>query len=177
MMRDDDNFSTLKNEQLVFKPLQRLRMKLARVGRFQSLIVRQSANPPVINHSGLGDDFRNNRVSIQSEIGPKGGAQEDHVADIEALVLQHMDVGAAGHRSEFGEELLQLLAVKLVIAQHVNDRQLSECLESPLHPIAASVDVTGKNYGVRCHIGRRERREFHVQITEDVQAHESLVRR
>ena len=78
-------------------------MKLAGIGWPQPLVIRQSADSPVIVHPGLGHHLRNHGVAIQSEIGPEGCAKKRDLANRAAFIFQQMDIRASSHFFEFGD--------------------------------------------------------------------------
>ena len=54
-----------------------------------------------------------------------------------------------GQFLQFLDELLKLLAVEFVVAEHVNDGPVRKGLQCPFQAIAAGADVAGQNDGIR----------------------------
>lgn len=176
MVGHNHDLPPLEVEQLILKPLPRLSMKLAGIAGPQTPIIWQRANPPIIIHPGLGHHLRNDGVAVQSKIRPEGRAKKGDPADRAAFIFQQTDVRAPSHFFEFGDELLEFLAIEFVVAQHVNHGAISKGLERPLQAVTSRADVPCKNDCVRLHGWRRERLKFEMQIAEEVEAHGTSMR-
>src|SRR5215831_4161685 len=107
-------------------------MKPTCVGGRQSAVPRQSPDLPEIVQARLGDDFRHDGVTVEGKVCPKSCSQEDHIPDAAALVFQHMDIGAVSQLVKILNEFLKLLTVELVVAEHVHNGSIDECLQGPL---------------------------------------------
>jgi hypothetical protein len=94
MVSHDYDLPPAQAQQLILEPLPRLGMKLASIGWPQPLVIRQSADPPVIVHPGLGYHLRNHGVAIQSEISPEGCAEKRDLANRAAFIFQQVDIRA-----------------------------------------------------------------------------------
>ena len=88
-----------------------------------------------------------------------------------ALVFKQMNIGALRHLLEFLNELLNLLAVKLVIAENVDNRSIGKAPQGPLQAVSAGADVTGQDHGIRRNRRRCEGLKLQVQVAENVKAH------
>ena len=82
-----------------------------------------------------------------------------------------MNVGALGHLLEFLSKLLNLLAVKLVIAENVDNRSIGKTRQGPLQAVSPGADVAGQDHGIRRNRGRCEGLKLQVQVAENVKAH------
>jgi hypothetical protein len=60
------------------------------------------------------------------------------------LILKQINIGVLRHLLEFLNELLNLLAVKLVIAQNLDNWSIRKALQGPLQAVSAGADVAAK---------------------------------
>src|SRR5437773_1801761 len=85
-----------------------------------------------------------------------------------------MDVAAVRFSLQGLGEIRQRVAIKLVVAENIDDRLVLEVTSRPFAPLATKMDVTGQHDNI-C-IGYRNfgRSKFQVQIAENVQTHSQI---
>ncbi len=119
----------------------------------------------------LGVDLRLNPVAEKSEIAPQRCPQECDAAQLDLLILEHMNIGPLGHLLELASKAREGVMVKLVVAQHINHRRLPAGLQHPPHSHLPDANVPGQHQDIRPRAWQLKWREFQVQVAENLQTH------
>jgi hypothetical protein len=149
-----------------------LQVNPPRIRRTETPVRRRDSYPPKIGHSCLGGHFSENRVAIETEIGPESCAEKHYVPDLNPAILQNMHVRALSNLFDFRSELRDLLSIEFVISQNVDYWPIWKCLENPFDPILASVNVTGEHNDVSIRVARLERSKLKMEIAQDLNVHD-----
>ena len=170
-MRHDDNFPVTARGSFGFQPKRRIRVSSPQVGGAQLPIARQSSDVPKVIHALFCHKATHHWVAIKRKIGPQRCTEKRHVADVDARVLQNVDIGAGRFLSQFAEQLRYRLPVEFVIPENVDHGLCRNCSTDPFQSVVADTHIAGQYDYVRFDRRHAERRELEMKVADDVEAH------
>jgi len=116
-------------------------MEETRVTWTKSPVSGAHANPPKIRHASLRRHLGKNPITVEIEVSPKRGSEDRHSFNLYFVIVQNMHIRAFGDFFNLRNEFRDLLPIKLVIPQNINDRAVCNSFEYPFNPIPSGVNV------------------------------------
>ena len=107
VMSDHDGLAPGQVPELLPQPADGLQMESARIQRLEPGVFWMDPDVAEIVEADLGIDLCLKRVSKQREIGSQRRAQERDLADLDAIVLEDVNVCAIGHLLQFAGDVLE----------------------------------------------------------------------
>lgn len=82
--------------------------------------------------------------------------------DSKGVVFEDMDVGSFGLALRLVDEFGEAVVIKLMVSEHVNDRNLQILSDDPFKPLVLNVNIASKDDYIRTDIWDIEITEFNV---------------
>ena len=156
---------------LLGDPTDRFRVKAARISRAEPPKGWRHADTLEIRHGRHRGDLGKDDVTVQLEIGPERCAEKENGTNADLIVLQNVNIRAFGKLFKLLSELRNFLAVKLVVAEDINDRLVGKRLANPFDSVLTGVNIACEDDHIRIHLRWFKWRELQVKVAQDVQAH------